>query len=216
MYTVDNSTGHSPSHQALINLAVDVGVDPSDAVDVLGAVLSFCSERHGTTELSTGYLQFLTVRSACSAYGLPFTRDAVARFVKTAHPREHLFMMALVHARDAAALFDVYRRGILYPVTTNLSASGQALHLDLRRITSSPAEDHPLAWRPALKQMAEWITYWRQGNRSLQLVLVQESGRRLTPSDELRGWLVDWVRREEERCSMSAVTFYWDGGRDTE
>jgi len=211
MHPVDDQAGYSPADQALMRLAVDVGIDPSDAGEVLGAVMSYCSTRHGTTDLSSGYLQFLTVRSACSAHGLAFTRDAVDRIVQVAHPRERLLMMALVYARDAAALFDVYRRGILFPVASNLSAHGQALQLDLRRVKANPTEDHPLAWRPVLKQMAEWITDWRQGCESIRLVLVQEERLRLTPSTELRGWLVDWVRKQEASRFLSPAEFHWAG-----
>lgn len=211
MRPVDDSTGYSSAEQALMRLVVEVGIDPADAGEVLGAVMSYCSARHGTTELNSGYLQFLTVRSACSAHGLAFTRDAVARIVQTVHPRERMLLMALVHAKDAAALFDVYRRGILYPVASSLSAHGQALRLDLRRLKANPAEDHPLAWRPVLKRVAEWITDWRQECGSIQLVLVQEGPRRLTSTVELREWLVDWVRRQEVLRSVPPAEFHWVG-----
>lgn len=214
MLPVDDFNGVSSSDQVLINLAVDIGIDPSNAADVLGAVMSYCSSRHGTTELSPGYLQFLTVRSACSAHGLTFTRDAVTKVVHLSHPRERFLVSALFCSRDASSLYDMYRRGLLYPTKTNLSSQGHGLHVDLRRIKAGPSEDHPLAWRPALKQMAEWITDWREGNDALRLVLVQEGERRLTAQTEMRDWLTGLVRQQETSRGVAPAEFYWDGGVD--
>ena len=54
MLPVDDFNGVSSSDQVLINLAVDIGIDPSNAADVLGAVKTDPGGERGECTLLIG------------------------------------------------------------------------------------------------------------------------------------------------------------------
>lgn len=165
-------------------LALLAGIDPLCAADVAGAIASFCRARHGGEDLGRDYLFFLIERSGFRSAridGLVEDRDV---------------LLALRASDDPAALYEAYRRHLLYPVASDVDASGRMLMVNLKKIRLRPNEDTALSEWPVVERLAEWIGAWRHGNTTWTTVGIcgAEAGawRELMPAalsrlDEQRG-----------------------------
>ncbi len=212
MWLVDDTRTPSDDDQTLISFAVDLGADPVDAEEMVGAVLTYCRRQHGSTNLSRGYLQFLTARAVASTSGLVAVRESMLRGLSTGNEVERMMVLALESSADSPALYEAYRHALLFAITTGLTASGYALQLDLRRMTVTPATDQLLVWGRVIQKMAGWIADWRQGNPGLSVLMVSGYCQFLTAPEELRDCLLEHIHREVVRRSISPLEIRWIPG----
>ena len=180
-------------------LAREAGVESAHANDVAGAITTYCRARHGSDELDRDYLLFLIARSGFLPAGtvLPV--------------RDQRLMHALEQAADPASLYEAFRRRLVCAGASDVSSTGLALRVDLRKIKPGPREDLLLIWPHVLRRMADWIRAWRQGNPDIDAVLVSghpAAGERENSVLEL---LESAVRGQEKALGLPVLKLYWAG-----
>ncbi len=207
MLWLDDAPETRALQSALLSFAESRGIDPALASDVVEGVLEFCRSRHGSERVSLPYLRFLVARAAASSGGVAGREDGGAAL--TLSEAERQLIGALQASADPSALYDLFRTGVLVPVTSHVAASGWALHLDLRVPVVPEAADHVLAWSRVADTLSVRVAEWRAGNPGIDLIRVTPGGPWLTPPDEVRVCLVARIDRAAARSGQERPTVLW-------
>lgn len=177
MEWVDQGAGATTEEALdLLAIAERFGVERTLARDVVGAVMSFCRQRHGASAVSDAYMIFLVAHSACASRGETLSVERINEVSADRTIPERSFMRALACSSDPSALHDAHRLGLIEPTSTGLNASGSALRLNLRLVMAQPHENLSFLWLSLFKRMAGWVADWRNGNPELSTLLV-DAGR---------------------------------------
>lgn len=198
MHWADDATlCDAPGACSLMDIALKAGVDPDHAADVAGAIGTYCRARHGSEELDCDYLLFLFSRSGFREGSLDHMVHNIALF------------RALVHAPDAAALYEAYRRRLVWAGPADVSVGGKAVYVDLRKVKVGEREDVLLVWTRVFTKLADWVCAWRAGSSELKAVHVEGRLGRACEWESARVQLEGTLHSRETTRHLPAAALYW-------
>ncbi|MGA1193943.1 MAG: hypothetical protein ACO3ZG_06155 [Kiritimatiellia bacterium] len=185
-------TAEATAQSNMEELVLLAGVDPVCASDVAGAIMTFCRARHGGEDVHRDYHLFLIERSG-------FRCENVESLV------DHRDLLnALRASNDPAALYEAFRRGLVYPVASDVDTSGRMLMVNLKKIHVRPHEDTPLNEWPVVERLVDWVSAWRRGSNTCATL-----GIRGAEQGAWREFLPSAIVRRGEHLGLQTLRFVW-------